>query len=211
MKHRVMIVDDQYVCRKMFELYLENSDDYEVVFSIDSAMFADTYVLKDHIDLVLMDILMDDGSSGLEAAEKMKRLNPRVKIIAVTSMPELSWLDRARKIGIDSFWYKEASKETILSVMDHTMEGESVYPDGPPMVQIGNACSHDFTPKEIEILRLLVTGASNVEISEKLEISVHTVKSHVRNLLDKTGYRSRTKLAIQARITGMIIEDEDGA
>lgn len=73
MKHKVMIVDDQYVSRQMFELYLKNSDRYEVVFSIDSAMFADTYILKDDIDLVIMDILMEDGSSGLDAAKSIKK------------------------------------------------------------------------------------------------------------------------------------------
>lgn len=208
MTYSVMIVDDQYVSRKMFELYLENSDTYEVVFSIDSAMFADTYVLQDNIDLVIMDILMEDGSCGLDAARRIKKLKPDVKIIAVTSMPELSWLDKAREIGIDSFWYKESSKETILSVMDRTMMGENVYPDKPPMVKIGEASSYDFTPKEIEILRLLVTGATNSEISEALNISVHTVKTHIKHLLFKTGYSSRTKLAIQARITGMVIEDK---
>lgn len=139
MKHKVMIVDDQYVSRQMFELYLKNSDRYEVVFSIDSAMFADTYVLKDDIDLVIMDILMEDGSSGLDAAKSIKKIRPEIKIVAVTSMPEVSWLDKAREIGIDSFWYKEASKETIISVIDRTIEGESVYPDKAPLVKIGDA------------------------------------------------------------------------
>ena len=208
MKHKVMIVDDQYVSRQMFELYLKNSDRYEVVFSIDSAMFASTYVLKDNIDLVIMDVLMEDGSCGLDAASSIKKLKPKIKIVAVTSMPEVSWLDRAREIGIDSFWYKEASKETIISVIDRTINGESVYPDKPPLVKIGDASSYDFTEKEIEVLRILVTGASNAEISEKLGISIHTVKTHIKHLLLKTGYDSRTKLAIQARLTRMVIEDK---
>lgn len=63
-----------------------------------------------------------------QPACEIKKFRPEVKIIAVTSMPETSWLTRAREIGIDSFWYKEASKETILQVMDRTMSGESVYP-----------------------------------------------------------------------------------
>lgn len=208
MKHKVMIVDDQYVSRQMFELFLKNSDRYEVVFSIDSAMFASTYVLRDNIDLVIMDVLMADGSCGLDAAYSIKKLKPKIKIVAVTSMPEVSWLDKAREIGIDSFWYKEASKETIISVIDRTINGESVYPDKPPLVKIGNASSYDFTKKEIDVLRILVTGASDSEISEKLGITIHTVKTHIKHLLLKTGYDSRTKLAIQARLTGMVIEDK---
>lgn len=89
------------------------------------------------------------------------------------------------------------------------MRGESVYPDKAPNVKLGLANSQEFTPKEIEVLRLLITGASNVEISEQLNISVNTVKTHIKHLLIKTGYDSRTKLAIQARITGMVIEIKD--
>jgi DNA-binding NarL/FixJ family response regulator len=100
MKHRVMIVDDQYVSRQMFELYLKDSAKYEVAYTLDSALFADTYVLKGDIDLVIMDILMEDESCGLDAAAKIKKLSPKVKIIAVTSMPEVSWLDKAKKIGM---------------------------------------------------------------------------------------------------------------
>lgn len=97
MTYQIMIVDDQFVSRELFKLYIDQSPQYEVVYSIDSAMFADTYVLKNHIDLIIMDILMQDGSNGLDAAEKIKKLRPDIKIVAVTSMPEVSWMDRAKK------------------------------------------------------------------------------------------------------------------
>ena len=60
-KTRVMIVDDQFISRKFFEMYIESSERYEVAFSVESAAFADTYVLKENIDLVIIDILMNDG------------------------------------------------------------------------------------------------------------------------------------------------------
>ena len=103
----------------------------------------DTYVLKENIDLVIMDILMNDGSNGLSSAERIKKNSPDTRIIAVTSMPEPSWLGRARSIGVDSFRYKEASKETIINVMDRTMMGESVYPDSAPETNIGIAVKID--------------------------------------------------------------------
>lgn len=59
-----------------------------------------------------------------------------VKIIAVTSMPEVSWMDRAREIGIESFWYKEVSEETILDIIKRTLAGESIYPNSIPEVMI---------------------------------------------------------------------------
>lgn len=208
MTYQIMIVDDQFVSRELFKLYIDQSPQYEVVYSIDSAMFADTYVLKNHVDLIIMDILMQDGSNGLDAAEKIKKLRPDIKIVAVTSMPEVSWMDRAKKIGIKSFWYKEVAEKTILEIMDRTLAGESIYPNETPEVTLGLAKSTELTPREIEVLRLLTTGAGNEEIAEKLHISQNTVKTHIKHLLEKTGFSSRTQLAIQSRITGFVIEDE---
>ncbi len=203
-----MIVDDQFVSREMFKLYIDQCPNYEVVYCIDTAMFADTYVLKDDLDLIIMDILMEDGSNGLDAAEKIKKLKPNIKIIAVTSMPEISWMDRAKKIGIDSFWYKEVSEKTILEIIERTLAGESIYPEETPEVKLGLTKSTELTPREIQVLRLLTTGVGNDEIAERLNISQNTVKTHIKHLLDKTGFTSRTQLAIQARITGFVIEDD---
>lgn len=208
MTYKIMIVDDQFVSREMFKLYIDQCPDYKVLYCIDTAMFADTYVLKDNLDLVIMDILMEDGSNGLDAAEKIKKLEPNIKIIAVTSMPEISWMDRAKKIGIDSFWYKEVSEKTILEIIERTLAGESIYPEETPEVKLGLTKSTELTPREIQVLRLLTTGVGNDEIAERLNISQNTVKTHIKHLLDKTGFNTRTQLAIQARITGFVIEGD---
>ena len=204
-KTKVMIVDDQAISRHFFELTVGGADRYEVVFSVSSAFAADVYLLKEKVDLVLMDILMNDGSNGLDAAAALKKTDPAVKIIAVTSMPEYSWMERARQIGIESFWYKEVDTVSILDVMDRTMAGESVYPENAPSARLGNACREDFTSRELEVLRELTTGKSNPEIAKTLDISEFTVKAHVRSLLQKTGLASRTELAIQARVVGIAL------
>lgn len=208
MTYKIMIVDDQFVSREMFKLYISQCHDYEVVYCVDTAMFADTYVLNSDLDLVIMDILMQDGSNGLDAAEKIKKLKPELKIIAVTSMPEVSWMDKAKQIGIESFWYKEVSEETILEIIERTLSGESIYPIETPEVKLGMTKSTDLTPREIQVLRLLTTGVGNDEIADNLGISLNTVKTHIQHLLDKTGFASRTQLAIQARVTGFVIEDD---
>lgn len=208
MTYKIMIVDDQFISREMFKLYINQCPEYEVVYCVDTAMFADTYVLNSNLDLVIMDILMQDGSNGLDAAQKIKKLKPELKIIAVTSMPEVSWMNRAKEIGIESFWYKEVSEETILNIIERTLAGESVYPMETPTVKLGMIDSTDLTPREIQVLRLLTTGAGNDEIAYRLGVSLNTVKTHIKHLLDKTGFTSRTQLAIQARITGFVIEDD---
>ncbi|MDO4459975.1 MAG: response regulator transcription factor [Clostridia bacterium] len=201
----VMIVEDQSMPRQLFEMFVNQSEDFHLAYSIESAAMADLYCMNGGVDLILMDICTALGESGLEAAERIKKKYPNVKIIIVTSMPEFSYIDRARKAGVESFWYKEISKEPILDLMRRTVAGESIYPDKTPEIKIGNASSYDFTEKELEVLRELTSGDSDAEIAERLCISVWTVRSYVKHLLEKTGFESRTKLAVTARESGLVI------
>lgn len=205
-KTKVMIVDDSRVARELFEMYIKNSDNCSLVRVEESAMFADTFLKTNtDIELVIMDILMNDGSNGLDAAAKIKKIRPDIKIVAVTSMAESSWLRRAREIGIESFWFKETSKETIMDVINRTIAGESVYPDSTPRVKIKLAGSEEFTEGELKVLCLMTAGMPNAEIARRLNISESTVKSHIHNMLEKTGCENRTVLAIEARISGIAI------
>lgn len=110
------------------------------------------------IDLILMDVCTAMNVSGLEAAEKIKSRFPNIKIIIITSQPECSFIDRARAAGVESFWYKTASAEEILTVMDRTMAGESIYPDNTPSLKLGVADSDKFSDRELEVLRPAAAG-----------------------------------------------------
>ena len=204
-KINVIIVDDQYMARQLFELYIKSSGRYQLAGTASSGQQALSLVQAVSADLILMDILMPDGENGLETAARIKAIRPWIRIIAVTSMAEASWLKRAREIGIESFWYKESSKKTILEVMDCTMNGDSVYPDQPPKVKLGLSSNTEFTQRKLEVLRLMTRGMSNSSIAGELGISENTVKSHIQHMLDKTGYKNRTELAIEARIRGIVV------
>ena len=193
-KTQVMIVEDQNMPRQLFEMLVEASDRYETAVSIDNAAVADIYCMRGGIDLVLMDVVTKNGANGLDAAAKIKKHDPKIKVIIVTSMPEYSYLERAREAGVDSFWYKDISRETILNIMDRTMAGESVYPDSIPKIQV---------------LRELLKGATNIEIGKKLYISPDTVKKHIQHMLDITGFHSRTELAVRVRETGLVIPEAE--
>ena len=206
MPYRVLIVEDQEMPRQLFEIFVRSDERFTLVGSISNAELAVDFCRSGGIDLILMDVLTELGSSGLDAAEVIKRDYPEVKIIIVTSMPESSWLKRAREIGVESFWYKEAQRSPILEVMARTMAGEHIYPDDTPTVRIGNTDNHDFTERELEILRELISGDSNSEIGERLGIGTSTVKYHVQNMLDKTGMHTRTELAAVARSLGIAIK-----
>ena len=206
MPYNVLIVDDQTLPRQYFESIVNGSDHYTVVASIGSATVADTYCAKYDVDLILMDIVMSDGINGLEAARRIKKSYPKVKILAVTSMPDASFLNKAREANVDSFWYKEVQDAPMLEVMDRTMNGECVWPDKSPTVRLGFADTGEFTERELEVLRLLAKGCTNQEIGDSLDISINTVRFHIGNLLSKTGYVSRTELAIAAAKSGIVVE-----
>jgi two-component system vancomycin resistance associated response regulator VraR len=206
MPYNVLIVEDQEMPKQLFEIFVKNDPRFTHVASISNSSLAVDFCSHGRVDLILMDVMTELGSSGLDAAEEIKKKYPKIKIIIVTSMPESSWLRRAREIGVDSFWYKEAQKEPILAVMERTMAGESIYPDQTPTVQIGYTNNHDFTERELEILRELISGDSNAEIGQRLGIGASTVKYHVQNMLEKTGMHTRTELAAVARSLGIAIK-----
>ena len=179
MKYKVMIVEDQTMPRELFELRIQTSEHFELALSIDNAALADVYCLRFPVDLILMDVVTRDG--------------------------ECSYLSRAQEIGVESFWYKEEQRESLLDVMERTMAGESVYPDATPELQLGLASSYAFTDRELEVLREMTGGDTNQEIAERLHMSVATVKTHILNMLEKTGFKNRTELAVRARESGLVI------
>lgn len=210
-KYQVMVVEDQKMPKDLFVHMINQSDKYEVVLTLENASIADVALLKYEVDLILMDVITENGANGLVASEKIKKSYPNIKIIIVTSMPEFSYLERAKTIGIEGFWYKEGKEEDILSVMDKVMNGEIIYPEKTQKVNVGLATSEEFTHRELEVLRLMTGGYSNIEIAKKLNVSPGVIKNHVADMLVKTGFRSRTQLAVRARETGLVILDEKDA
>ena len=203
-----MIVEDDPMAQKLLEIFVSENSGYQVAHIIESAAMAEFYCMTHQIDLILMDVCTAMNVSGLEAAEKIKSRFPNIKIIIITSQPECSFIDRARAAGVESFWYKTASAEEILTVMDRTMAGERIYPDNPPSLKLGVADSDKFSDRELEVLRLVVAGETDAAIAEKLFMSVRTVKQHIQTMRDKTGFRNRTELAVRARESGLVINDK---
>jgi len=203
-----MIVEDDPMAQKLLEIFVSENSGYQVAHMIESAAMAEFYCMTNPIDLILMDVCTAMNASGLEAAEKIKSRFPSIKIIIITSQPECSFIDRARAAGVESFWYKTASAEEILTVMDRTMAGESIYPDNTPSLKLGDAANSQFSDRELEVLRLVVAGETDAAIAERLFMSIRTVKQHIQSMREKTGFRNRTELAVRARESGLVINDK---
>ncbi len=205
--YNVLIVEDDPMARKLMEIFVSTSENYHLVPSLDSAAMAELYCMTNRVDLILMDVCTAMDANGIEVAEKLKKNYPQIKIIIITSQPEYSYISHARKIGIESFWYKEPTAEALLKVMDRTMAGESIYPGSAPITRLGAALSNDFTERELEVLRELVSGKTDAAIAETLCLSVTRVKQHIQRIREKTQFANRTELAVRARESGLVISD----
>ena len=194
--NRVLIVEDQRMPREHMERTLSDSGNYALAASVNGADIAFAICQQHPVDLILMDVCTMGNKDGIEAAAEIKGAFPNIKIIIVTSMVEVSYLDRARAANVDSFWYKDISPETLIEVIDRTMAGEHLFPGEQPKVKLGLAESTDLTAKEIEVLRLVCDGLEYKEIARTLNIAERTAKYHVSNILSKTGYANKTRLAI---------------
>ncbi|MGX8704466.1 MAG: LuxR C-terminal-related transcriptional regulator, partial [bacterium] len=165
------------------------------------------FVDENKADLLILDVMMMDGIDGLTAAGQIKKKHPELKIILTTSTSETSWEEKARAAGVESFWYKEYDEHSLIDLMDRTMAGESVYPGDSPKVPFGKITREQLTERELEVIRELTASLTNEEIAENLHISANTVKRHIQNILEKTGFESRLKLAMNARALGIVVSE----
>lgn len=204
----VLIVDDERMVQELFGYYIKTAADrYHLAGAIKGAANAEVACLREQIDLILMDVCTADNESGLAAAASIKKKYPQVKIIMVTSAPEVNFLKKARAAGAESFWYKEVGTESLLSVMDRTMAGEHVWPAATPVVPVGLADSDDFTPTELKVLGYIVQGKSIGDIAERMGVDYETTRTHIKNLKEKTGARSLTALAAMAAGARLVLPE----
>ena len=204
-KYKVLIVDDDPFARQLLGMFISQSENYELAGTLVSAALAEASVSNRKVDIILMDVCTAMNSSGIDAAEVIKKKYPDIKIIIITSQPEHSYIERARRARVDSFWYKTVVSDEFITLLDRTMAGERIFPDTTPTLAIGAALSAEFTDRELDVLRLLVEGDRDQEIADKLDITLRTVKAHVQNMMDKTGLHSRTALAVRVRDAGLVI------
>lgn len=205
----VLIADGNPLERKYLEILIKKEKEkYRLVRSIDCFHNVEEICQKNQVNLILLDVDMMCHSNNFQIAGQLKEKIPYIKIVLLTSLPECTYFERAKEAQIDSFWYKTSEEITLLDVMNRTMSGESVYPQSVLSVPIGNTTTTEFSKRELDVLREVVCGALDSEISEKLHISLRTVKSHIQHLRTKTGFRNRTELAVWARGCGLIINEK---
>lgn len=198
----VLIVEDQAMLRESLAGAIDSQDDMRVVGQAADAAEAPALCEARGADLVLMDVCTDNGSSGIVAARRIKEARPEVRVVVMTGMPEVTFVEQARDARVDSFVYKSVGVEELLSVMRSTSAGYSTFPS-----QAGGLIPgmDSLTDEELQILRLVCEAKTRKEIAAELYLSEGTVKRRIGDILAKTGYDSILRLAVHAVAEGAIV------
>ena len=208
---RVLIVEDQKMAQENMEAIVQSSKDYILAGTISNAADAELVCMHKPVDLILMDVCTAYDESGIEACAIIKKKHPKIKVIIVTSMAEHTFIEKAKEANADSFWYKDASHNELIDVLERTMKGEHIFPDKTPEVRLGLSSSYELTNAEFEVLRALMQSTGDEDAAKMLGCTKANIRWHVGKILEKTGYRTRTELLIAVAQKNLIIVTPDKA
>ncbi|MCL2043010.1 MAG: response regulator transcription factor [Treponema sp.] len=197
---KILIVEDQTILRDSLEHLINGQDDMKVIGGTDDAALAPGLCRKLQPDLVLMDVVTKNNSSGIRSTAEIRREFSKIKVVIMTGLPEITFAEEARKAGAHSYLYKNTEKDHLLYVIRSTMKGAGIYP-GPADV---TPFTGTFSEKEIAIIRMVCQGIERDEMAKKLEISESRIKQYITSILDKTGFDSISKFAIYAVSHGLV-------
>ena len=202
--YNIIVIDDHKMLREMISETL-NTKGFNVVASSGDAKESISLCEKFKPDLILMDICTENNSSGLAYSKIIKENFPSVKIILMTGVPDLTFIDEAKANNVDSFIYKNISSDSLISTIQNTIDGYSLYPNANnPKANIPDVLKN-LTDTELNVLTEYCKTLDRDEVVKKLGISVRTLKSHISSIYEKTGYNNLAKLAIYCVGNGLIV------
>jgi NarL family two-component system response regulator LiaR len=206
---RVMIVDDHDMVRRGLVAYLEDEPGLELAGEASDGQEAVQLCDQVRPDVILMDLVMPELSGG-EATRIIRDRWPHVQIIALTSFQEKDLVQDALRSGAISYLLKNVSGQDLVETIRAAHAGRSTLAPEAVQALVQPATlepdpGYDLTPRERDVLALLVKGLTNAEIATRLGVSRSTVKVHVSHTLSKLGVSSRGEaigVAIQNRLLG---------
>lgn len=206
---KIIVIDDHILLRDMIVDTLNNEKDFNVVGISNDAKDAPELCAKSNPDVLLMDICTANNSNGIAYAKIVKENHPNIKIIIMTGILDVSFINEAKQIGIESFIYKNISKDSLVSTVKNTANGYSIYPNSNRKENTGDSILSELTDKEMQILKLYCRLLDKDAVAEALSISPRTLKSHIHSIYDKTGFNNLAKLAIYCVSNGFIVSNLD--
>lgn len=208
-KIKVVVVDDHDMVRKGIISYLLTESEIEVIGEASSGNEGVQLVKKLKPNIVLMDLLMENGN-GINATQEILSFFPECKIIIITSYYDDQQVFPALEAGAFSYLLKTASAEEIVDAIYKAVKGETIIEPKVANKMLNRFRKNerklhdDLTERELDVLKCLGEGMTNQEISEELFIGIKTVKTHVSNILSKLNISDRTQAAVYANRNGIL-------
>ncbi len=215
---RILIVDDHPVVREGLCSMLKEDPRLEIVGTADSGEAALEMLNQLEPDLVLMDILMP-GMSGIELTRQIKTERPTTVVILLTMYDSNMYVVEGLRAGASGYLVKDSSPEFLRDAIDTALKGGTIVKSGLLHQAIKGIlrgskrsagdeaeCSVEerFTPRELDVLRLIAEGSTNRQIARNLSLAEITVKKHVQSIISKLGVSDRTQAAITAARLGLV-------
>jgi DNA-binding NarL/FixJ family response regulator len=209
---RVFVVDDHPVVREGIRSLLSSFSDIQVVGEADSSFVVASQMETARPDVLLLDIRLG-SASGIEVARQLRRDQPSVKIIILTTYDDAEYLQQALAADVHGYLLKSASHEQLAEAIRAVYRGERLL--SPPLVskvmeQFGHLArirsreESGLSDQELQVLREIANGATNREIAERLFWSEVTVKRKIQDIIEKLGVANRAQAIAEAIRHGWI-------
>ena len=208
----ILICDDQDIIAEGLKLILESQEDFSVITASDGAQAVDI-VAEKQPDLVLMDLKMPI-MNGVKATEIIKQRFPSVKVLILTTYGDDDWLFDAIRSGADGFLLKDIRSSELLCAIRGTVAGDTHIDPKIARKLFDRAAQRTTLPntqllsilneREIEILRLISRGYTNIEIAQTIHLSEGTVRNYISALFSKLNVSDRTQAALLGLRYGLI-------
>jgi two-component system, NarL family, response regulator NreC len=211
---RVLIVDDHGILRAGLRLVLERASDLTVVGEAADGREAVDWIAEHDAEVVVMDVAMP-GLNGVEAAAQILRRRPACRVVMLSMHNDETYVLRCLRAGACGYVLKESAEGELIDAIRATLAGRSYF---SPKVQrllreehveqLRRAGADDafetLTEREREVLQLIAEGNTNKEIAGRLFLSVLTVETHRKKVLEKLGARGTPELVLYAVRRGLV-------
>lgn len=199
---RVMVVDDHDMVRQGLAVFLATFPDFALVAEARNGTEAIAHCATTKPDVILMDLLMP-GMGGLEAIRQIRSQFPQTQLLALTSSKDDDLIENAIQAGAIGYLIKDIAIDDLANAIRAAHQGQpTLAPEATQalfnIAQKPPVLGSDLTPREREVLHLMVQGLTNPQIGEQLTIGRSTVKTHVSHILQKLQVESRLEAVTYA-------------
>jgi DNA-binding NarL/FixJ family response regulator len=214
----VLIVDDHPIFRAGVVATLSAEPEFEIAGDVPSASEALEILSRARPDVVLTDVRLKGDINGVELVRRIRASHTEVRVVVLTNYSNEPYIRAMMELGVEGYMLKDTPPREVIESIRMVKAGRTVFSTQVSRKVVqgylgqstngGTALSDRLTDKEAEVLQLLVDGASNPEIAERLHVSLATVQFHLTSVYSKLGVKNRAEAIVHAAREGLVVIDE---